>query len=71
MKQTRFENFENIFIGFSVHEWPIYRHRPQKSHIGRSLLAIPLSVCDHSYCCSWLANNNNTITRQGNLAGVI
>jgi len=22
----------------SVHEWPIYRHGPQKTHIGRSLV---------------------------------
>ena len=22
----------------SAHEWPIYRYRPQKSHIGRSLI---------------------------------
>jgi len=38
MKQkTRFTNFGNIGIG-SAHEWPIYRYRPQKSHIGRSLV---------------------------------
>jgi len=35
----RFKNFGNIGI-ISAHEWPIYRYRPQNSHIGRSLLLI-------------------------------
>jgi len=39
MKQkTRFKNFRNIAYRLSVHEWPIYRHRLQKSHIGRSVV---------------------------------
>jgi len=43
MKQkTSFKIFENIgyWYRLPVHEWPIYphRYRPQKSHIGRSLL---------------------------------
>jgi len=40
MKQKkRFKNFGNIGYRYwlSVLEWPIYGHRPQKSHIGRSL----------------------------------
>jgi len=47
MKQkTRFKNFENIGYQYRllVHEWPIYRYRPQKSHIGRSLVHSPIPI---------------------------
>jgi len=48
MKQkTRFKNFGNIGYRPSAHEWPIYRYRPQKSHIGRFLLKI--LVNEHCY----------------------
>jgi len=37
MKQkTRFKNFGNI-VSATGHDWPVYRYRPQKSHIGRPL----------------------------------
>jgi len=45
MKQkTRFKNFENISLSVLVHEWPIYRYRPQKSHISRSLFVTDISA---------------------------
>jgi len=46
MKQkSRFENFRNIGYQYrlSVHAQPIYRHRPQKSHIGQSLVIMSLT----------------------------
>jgi len=38
--KTRFKNFRNISCWYqlSVHEWLIYRYRPQKSHVGRFLV---------------------------------
>jgi len=41
MKQkTRFINFRNTGYQLSTHELPTYQYRPQKSHIGRSLVEI-------------------------------
>ena len=59
MKQkTRFNNFGNIGYRYrlSVHEWPIYRYRPPKSHVGRSLPFIfnyfyinDVNLCDDTH----------------------
>jgi len=59
MKQkTRFKNFGNIGYQYrlSVHEWPIYQYRPQKSHIGRSLVLTFVSVSQvlFNYILSYL-----------------
>jgi len=41
MKQKkRFKNFGNISYRYQlpVHKWLIYQYRPQKSHVGQSLV---------------------------------
>jgi len=57
MKQkTRFKNFGNIDYRLSVHEWPMYRYRPQKSHISRFLVFIKTCQVMKSYIdgtCCW------------------
>jgi len=42
MKQkTRLNILEiSVSTDISAHEWPIYRYRPQKSHISRSLIRV-------------------------------
>jgi len=43
MKQkTRFKHFGNVGYWPSAHEWLIYQYRPQKSHIGQSLVSLAL-----------------------------
>ena len=43
MKQkTRFKHFGNVGYWLSAHEWLIYQYRPQKSHIGQSLVSLAL-----------------------------
>jgi len=64
MKQkTIFKNFGNIGI---ADIWSIYRYRPQKSHIGRSLCNTILSVsrirlmgcCVEVTSCQWFEVKN-------------
>ena len=34
----------SVLADISAHEWPIYRYRPQKSHISRSLIPSTLKI---------------------------